>query len=65
MTASTEISSATAPARARSAGTVVTDLPGMDAWRSFLHAHARITRRLDENPSGYLFGREKTKEFTP
>ena len=48
MTATTEISSATAPARARSAGTVVTDLPGMDAWRSFLHAHARITRRLDE-----------------
>jgi DNA-binding MarR family transcriptional regulator len=27
---------------------VVADTPGIDAWRTFLHAHARITRRLDE-----------------
>jgi DNA-binding MarR family transcriptional regulator len=34
--------------RPRPSGTPITELPGMDAWRSFLHAHARITRRLDE-----------------
>ena len=28
--------------------TVVADAPGIGAWRNFLHAHARITRRLDE-----------------
>jgi DNA-binding MarR family transcriptional regulator len=33
-----------APARA----TVVADAPGISAWRNFLHAHARVTRRLDE-----------------
>jgi DNA-binding MarR family transcriptional regulator len=27
---------------------VVADAPGIDAWRTFLHAHARVTRRLDE-----------------
>ena len=49
MTASTEtMSTSPAPARPRAGGTVVADLPGMDAWRSFLRAHARITRRLDE-----------------
>jgi DNA-binding MarR family transcriptional regulator len=32
------------PARA----SVVADAPGIGAWRSFLTAHARITRRLDE-----------------
>jgi DNA-binding MarR family transcriptional regulator len=42
---------ATEPARAtgvRADGAVVADDPGIGAWRSFLHAHARITRRLDE-----------------
>ena len=41
--------SGTAPAAA-SAGrsAVIADTPGMGAWRNFLHAHARITRRLDE-----------------
>jgi phospholipid/cholesterol/gamma-HCH transport system substrate-binding protein len=24
-----------------------------------------ITKRLEANPSGYLLGSEKTKEFTP
>jgi DNA-binding MarR family transcriptional regulator len=28
--------------------TPIADAPGIGAWRSFLHAHARITRRLDE-----------------
>src|SRR5512132_874580 len=27
---------------------VVADSPGIGAWRSFLTAHARVTRRLDE-----------------
>jgi DNA-binding MarR family transcriptional regulator len=31
-----------------SSGTVVADEPGISAWRAFLHAHARVTRRLDE-----------------
>jgi DNA-binding MarR family transcriptional regulator len=37
-----------APASVPSATAVVADEPGIGAWRSFLHAHARITRRLDE-----------------
>src|SRR5262245_30589732 len=32
--------------RGRGAG--VSDPPGIDAWRTFLVAHARITRRLDD-----------------
>ena len=27
---------------------VVADAPGIGAWRTFLHAHARVTRRLDD-----------------
>jgi DNA-binding MarR family transcriptional regulator len=30
------------------ASTLAADPPGIDAWRAFLHAHARVTRRLDE-----------------
>jgi DNA-binding MarR family transcriptional regulator len=30
------------------AESAVADEPGIDAWRAFLQAHARITRRLDE-----------------
>src|SRR5438132_13683130 len=30
------------------AGTPIADVPGIAAWRAFLQAHARITRRLDE-----------------
>ena len=37
-------SRAVAPASAA----VILEHPGFDAWRSFLIAHARITRRLDE-----------------
>jgi DNA-binding MarR family transcriptional regulator len=40
----TSTGSSTAPAPAA----IVADEPGIGAWRSFLHAHARITRRLDE-----------------
>src|SRR5438045_2314296 len=39
---------AAGPRRPRPSGTPITELPGIDAWRSFLTAHARITRRLDE-----------------
>jgi DNA-binding MarR family transcriptional regulator len=42
-------SPSSAPTTARpSAAVVVADTPGIDAWRTFLHAHARVTRRLDE-----------------
>ena len=38
-----------APTAARGQATTgVTEPPGIEAWRSFLTAHARITRRLDE-----------------
>ncbi|MBB3225842.1 phospholipid/cholesterol/gamma-HCH transport system substrate-binding protein [Luteibacter sp. Sphag1AF] len=39
--------------------------PALRDLRNSLNSLRSITRRLDENPSGYLFGREKTKEFTP
>ena len=39
--------------------------PALHELRDTLGSLRSITRRLDENPSGYLFGREKTKEFTP
>jgi phospholipid/cholesterol/gamma-HCH transport system substrate-binding protein len=39
--------------------------PALRELRDTLSSLRSITRRLDENPSGYLFGREKTKEFTP
>lgn len=26
----------------------IAEAPGINAWRTFLHAHARVTRRLDE-----------------
>ncbi|MBA2721191.1 MAG: winged helix-turn-helix transcriptional regulator [Chloroflexi bacterium] len=37
-----------APTGAPGRATVVADEPGFGAWRSFLTAHARVTRRLDE-----------------
>src|SRR5215212_4291947 len=47
--------SPTAPSRSTDAPTavpasaaVIADAPGINAWRTFLHAHARVTRRLDE-----------------
>ncbi|TCV95735.1 phospholipid/cholesterol/gamma-HCH transport system substrate-binding protein [Luteibacter rhizovicinus] len=39
--------------------------PALRDLRDTLNSLRSITRRLDENPSGYLFGRDKTKEFTP
>jgi DNA-binding MarR family transcriptional regulator len=36
------------PTRRTSETAVLVDEPGISAWRSFLVAHARITRRLDE-----------------
>jgi DNA-binding MarR family transcriptional regulator len=36
------------PTAASATGRIVADEPGIGAWRSFLAAHARITRRLDE-----------------
>lgn len=40
--------SATPAAAAPATTKVIADEPGIGAWRSFLTAHARITRRLDE-----------------
>ncbi len=36
------------PAAVPASAAVIADEPGIGAWRSFLTAHARITRRLDE-----------------
>ena len=36
------------PAGARGRGPAVSEPPGIEAWRTFLVAHARITRRLDD-----------------
>lgn len=36
------------PGTAGTASGTGADDPRLDAWRSFLHAHARLTRRLDE-----------------
>ncbi len=41
-------SSHDAPTAASATLPVVADEPGIGAWRSFLTAHARVTRRLDE-----------------
>lgn len=38
----------TAPVARMGTVPAIVDEPGIDAWRAFLHAHARITRRLDE-----------------
>ncbi len=37
-----------APAAMPGRASLADDEPGLGAWKSFLHAHARITRRLDE-----------------
>ncbi len=39
--------------------------PALHELRETLGSLRSITRRLDENPSGYLLGRDKTQEFTP
>src|SRR5829696_10086228 len=37
-----------APTAVPASASVIADAPGIGAWRSFLTAHARITRRLDD-----------------
>jgi phospholipid/cholesterol/gamma-HCH transport system substrate-binding protein len=39
--------------------------PAIRELRQTLEAVRAITRRLNENPSGYLLGRDKSKEFEP
>lgn len=39
--------------------------PALQDLRSTLASIRQITRRLEENPSGYLLGRERSREFTP
>lgn len=39
--------------------------PAIHELRQTLESIRAITRRLNDNPSGYLLGRQKTKEFTP
>lgn len=41
-------SAAEAPTAAPASAAVLSDTPGIAAWRNFLTAHARITRRLDD-----------------
>src|SRR5215217_6493081 len=37
-----------APIAVPATASVIADAPGISAWRTFLHAHARLTRRLDD-----------------
>jgi DNA-binding MarR family transcriptional regulator len=46
-TTSAQVSSS-GPAKSPRSIATITDEPGIGAWRTFLQAHARITRRLDE-----------------
>lgn len=39
--------------------------PAINELRSTLGALRRVTQRLEDNPSGFLLGREKLQEFTP
>lgn len=39
--------------------------PAVNELRSTLGALRRVTQRLEDNPSGFLLGREKLQEFTP
>lgn len=39
--------------------------PALVELRKTLESLQRISRKLDDNPSGYLLGRDKTKEFKP
>lgn len=48
MPASSTAPSADAATAVPASPSVVADSPGIGAWRSFLTAHARVTRRLDE-----------------
>jgi DNA-binding MarR family transcriptional regulator len=37
-----------APTAVPASAAVIAETPGIDAWRTFLQAHARVTRRLDD-----------------
>ena len=39
--------------------------PAINELRSTLGALPRVTQRLEDNPSGFLLGRDKIEEFTP
>lgn len=39
--------------------------PAVNELRSTLGALRRVTQRLEDNPSGFLLGRERLQEFTP
>lgn len=39
--------------------------PAINELRSTLGALRRVTQRLEDNPSGFLLGRDKLQEFTP
>ncbi|MBA1263544.1 MlaD family protein [Stutzerimonas stutzeri] len=39
--------------------------PAINELRSTLGALRRVTQRLEDNPSGFLLGRERLQEFTP
>lgn len=39
--------------------------PTLNELRKSLTSLRNITNRMEEDPAGYLFGQEKTKEFTP
>ncbi len=42
------VRSSEAPTAVPASAAVVAESPGINAWRAFLQAHARVTRRLDE-----------------
>ena len=48
MAPSTTASRSDAPTAGPASPAAIAEAPGIDAWRAFLHAHARVTRRLDE-----------------
>jgi DNA-binding MarR family transcriptional regulator len=48
MGASTTTPGHEAPTAVPASAAAVAETPGINAWRTFLHAHARVTRRLDE-----------------
>ncbi len=39
--------------------------PALQELRSTLASMRKVTRRLEENPTNYLLGREKVQEFQP
>ena len=39
--------------------------PAINELRSTLGALRRVTQRLEDNPSGFLLGRDKLQEFNP